>query len=123
MLLLFFINSGSLAIFYHIFRTKGLSINEIIDRLEETRIAVDQIYIEPPMGDDSDGYDDSDSDGDGDATKLTRAVLEVKKILPKYIDSHCLFRPSDTVRRPGRQTLSDSLKRPPSRIFPMNVFV
>ena len=88
-----------------------MSINEIIDRLEETRIAVDQIYIEPPMGDDSDGYGDSDSDGDGDATKLTRAVLEVKKILPKYIDSHCLFRPSDTVQRPflGLRTLSDGL--------------
>jgi hypothetical protein len=50
-----------------------------LDLLEEEEIAdVDEVFLEPPEGDDSDGYDVSDTE-EGESFKLSRTILQVNK--------------------------------------------
>jgi hypothetical protein len=59
--------------------TPGLDVNQILDILEEEEIVdVEEIYLQPPEGDDSDGYDDSDTE-EGHSGKISRTILQVKK--------------------------------------------
>jgi len=54
-------------------------VNGILDFLEERHIqTVEDIYLNPPSGDDSDGYDDSDTE-EGEPHKISRTILQVKK--------------------------------------------
>ncbi len=38
---------------------------------------VEEIYLQPPEGDDSDGYDVSDTE-EGDAVKISRTILQAE---------------------------------------------
>jgi hypothetical protein len=50
--------------------------------LEEEEIAdVDEVFLEPPEGDDSDGYDDSDTEED-QSVKISRTSLCWRICLP-----------------------------------------
>jgi hypothetical protein len=54
-------------------------VNEVLDLLEGQEIdTVDQIFILPPEGDDSDGYDESDTE-EGQAVSISRTILQVHK--------------------------------------------
>ncbi len=56
---------------------KSLDVNSILDLLEQDdTVAVDGIYVNPPEGDDSDGYDDSDTE-EGQSAALSRNILKV----------------------------------------------
>jgi hypothetical protein len=51
-------------------------VNSILDILDdEQSLNVEGIYLNPPEGDDSDGYDDSDEEGQPEA--LSRNILQV----------------------------------------------
>ncbi len=55
-----------------------MNVNEILDLLEVEEIHnVEEIIINPPGGDDSDGYDDSDTE-EGVAASLSRPVLSTE---------------------------------------------
>ncbi len=69
----------SLAFFTCRFGTQGLDVNQILDILDEEHLLdVDEIYLNPPFGDESDGYDESDSEA-GDPVKISRTILQVNK--------------------------------------------
>jgi len=54
-------------------------VNDILDLLEEGEIDnVDLITVNPPEGDDSDGYDNSDTE-EGAPHSLSRNLLRVSK--------------------------------------------
>ncbi len=57
----------------------GLDVNQILDILdEEYLLDVDGIYLNPPSGDESDGYDESDKEA-GYPVKISRPILQVNK--------------------------------------------
>lgn len=50
-----------------------------MDLLESEEIAdVDEVFLEPPEGDDSDGYDLSDTE-EGESVKISRTILQVNE--------------------------------------------
>jgi hypothetical protein len=56
----------------------GLDVNGILDILEANGIQnMEGIYLDPPSGDDSDGYEDSDTE-EGMPGKISRTILQVK---------------------------------------------
>ncbi len=62
-------------------RTHGLSVNDIMDILEDDDdLDVEAIYVNPPQEDESDGYDISD-DEEGEAESLNRNMLQVNRII------------------------------------------
>ena len=64
------------------FFRKGLSVNEILDQLEDgdqDMVGVTDIFIEPPDDTDSDGNDGSGDEGEPGS--LARSVLQVTKIV------------------------------------------
>lgn len=66
--------------FFH-FSSRGLDVNEILDLLGEKEIvSADQVFIEPPEGEDSDGYDLSDTE-EGHPDKISRSILQVQGFL------------------------------------------
>jgi hypothetical protein len=68
-------------LFCDLFRVKtpGLDVNQILDILEEEQILdVEDIYLQPPEGDDSDGYDLSDTE-EGHSGQISRTILQVWK--------------------------------------------
>ncbi len=59
------------------FRTRGLNVNTILDLLDEDKVLdVEGIYLDPPEGDESDGYDVSDTE-EGEPTAISRNLLQV----------------------------------------------
>jgi hypothetical protein len=63
--------------FFYRFRPVSLQVNQILDILEEEDIGdVDEIYLAPPEGDDSDGYDVSDTE-EGESSSISRTILQV----------------------------------------------
>ncbi len=59
------------------FRTRGLNVNTILDLLDEDEVLdVEGIYLDPPEGDESDGYDVSDTE-EGEPTAISRNLLQV----------------------------------------------
>ena len=59
------------------FRPSNLDVNQILDILDEDHIGdVDEIYLLPPEGDDSDGSDVSDTE-EGEGAKMNKTVLQV----------------------------------------------
>jgi hypothetical protein len=64
------------------FRTRGLNVNTILDLLDEDEVLdAEGIYLDPPEGDESDGYDVSDTE-EGEPTAISRNLLQVC-LLPK----------------------------------------
>ena len=62
--------------FYSSFHTRGLGVNTILDILgDNPGLGVQGIYLNPPEGDDSDGYDDSDTE-EGEPTAIHRNLLQ-----------------------------------------------
>lgn len=53
-------------------------MNEIIDILEEENLDVDEIVLNPPDGDESEGYDESDNEGDVENHLLARPILQAE---------------------------------------------
>jgi hypothetical protein len=69
--------SFSITFFFSRLQTRGLKVNTILDILDGNQnLGVEAVYINPPEGDDSDGYDDSDTE-EGKATALSRNILQV----------------------------------------------
>jgi hypothetical protein len=55
-------------------------MQEILDLIDDKEIkGVEHIYMQPPAGDDSDGYDMSDTE-QGDGVKMKRNILQVDRI-------------------------------------------
>jgi hypothetical protein len=62
--------------FFSSFQTRGLEVNTILDLLEDNPgLGVQGIYLNPPEGDDSDGYDDSDTE-EGGPEAIHRNLLQ-----------------------------------------------
>ncbi len=60
------------------FQTPGLDVNQILDIPEEEEILdVEDIYLQPPAGDESDGYDELDTQ-EGQSGLISRTILQVK---------------------------------------------
>jgi hypothetical protein len=59
------------------FRTRGPNLNTILDLLDEDEdLDGEGIYLDPPEGDESDGYDVSDTE-EGKPTAISRNLLHV----------------------------------------------
>ncbi len=63
--------------FFFRFRPVSLQVNQILDILEEEDTGkVDEIYLVPSEGDDSDSYDVSDTE-EGESSSISRTILQV----------------------------------------------
>jgi hypothetical protein len=78
--------------FFFRVQTRGLDVNQILDILDEEQIAdVEEIYLQPPGGDDSDGYDVSDTE-EGHSGQLSRTILQVNVwIIGRYFGPNQLY--------------------------------
>ena len=74
---LFLYQGLPVGVFFSCVPTRGLEVHTILDILDDNRgLGVEGFYLNPPEGDDSDGYDNSDNE-EGDPDAISRNLLQV----------------------------------------------
>jgi hypothetical protein len=74
---LFLYQDLPVSVFFSFVPTRGLADHAILDILDDNRgLGVEGFYLNPPEGDDSDGYDNSGTE-EGDPDASSRNLLQV----------------------------------------------